>query len=95
MRKLPLAALVCVLGAVALIIVHRPGDTRSVTAEFTDVRGLVTGAQVRLAGVPVGQVTRIWLARDGWPRVTMSIDGDVSPARAAVRMASLSGEFNR
>ncbi|MFL5822084.1 MAG: MlaD family protein [Solirubrobacteraceae bacterium] len=95
MRTAAVAALAAVAAAVALLALDRGQDMRSVTAEFTDVRGLVAGAQVRLAGVPVGQVTRIWLARDGWPRVEMSIDSDISPGQAAVRMASLSGEFNR
>ena len=94
-RRAAYAALVCASAAVALLLVGRGPDRRTVTAEFTDVRGLVTGAEVRLAGVNVGEVTRIWLGRDGWPRVQMSVDRDVSPARAAVRLASLSGEFNR
>lgn len=90
------AVLMTVTAAVvAVILLSGSADQRTVTAEFTDVRGLVVGAQVRLAGVPVGQVQRIWLGRDGWPRVDMAVDSDVSPARAAVRMASLSGEFNR
>ena len=93
--RLAFAALLTVAAAGALIVLLRSPERRTVTAEFTDVRGLVVGAQVRVAGVPVGDVQRIWLGRDGWPRVAMSIDSDVSPARAAVRMASLSGEFNR
>jgi phospholipid/cholesterol/gamma-HCH transport system substrate-binding protein len=72
----------------------RGPDRHVVTAEFTDVRGLVTGAEVRLAGVPVGEVTRVSLGPDGWPRVRMAIDADVAAARAAVRLASLSGEWN-
>ena len=87
---------VALFGALRLAV--RPPGERSVTAEFSDVRGLVSGAQVRVAGVPVGEVTGVWLGRDGWPRVRMSVDSDVSlrsGASAAVRMASLSGEFNR
>jgi phospholipid/cholesterol/gamma-HCH transport system substrate-binding protein len=89
------AASVCALAAVALLVFGQGPDRRTVTAEFSDVRGLVTGAQVRLAGVAVGEVTKLSLGPDGWPRVQMSIDRDVSAARAAVRLASLSGEFNR
>ncbi len=96
-RAAPLALAATLLAVAVLVIASRP-DRHAVTAEFTDVRGLVTGAQVRLAGVPVGDVTRIWLAPDGWPRVRMSIDRDVAlttGASAAVRLASLSGEYNR
>jgi phospholipid/cholesterol/gamma-HCH transport system substrate-binding protein len=97
-RRLSLAALVCAVAAVAALVVLRQPDRYTVTAEFTDVRGLVDGAQVRLAGVTVGTVGRIWLGHDGWPRAQLSIDDDVAmraTGTAAVRMASLSGEFNR
>jgi phospholipid/cholesterol/gamma-HCH transport system substrate-binding protein len=96
-RAAQLALTVTVTAVAALVITSGPARS-TVTAEFTDVRGLVTGAQVRLAGVPVGDVTRIWLAADGWPHVQMSIDPDVAlraSASAAVRLASLSGEYNR
>jgi phospholipid/cholesterol/gamma-HCH transport system substrate-binding protein len=82
--------------AVAILIVSNRTDRYTVQAEFSDVRGLVSGAQVRLAGVPVGSVGRIWLGRDGWPHVQLSIDRDVSlrsSARAAVLMSSLSSEW--
>jgi phospholipid/cholesterol/gamma-HCH transport system substrate-binding protein len=82
-----------------VIVLLTTGQSRhTVTAEFTDARGLVAGAEVRLAGVPVGSVARLWLGSDGWPRAELSIDGDVrlrQSATAAVRLASLSGEFNR
>jgi phospholipid/cholesterol/gamma-HCH transport system substrate-binding protein len=84
--------------AMALLGFGRGGRGRTVTAEFTDVRGLVAGAQVRLAGVPVGSVTAIRLGPDDWPRVTLALDGGVAlhaDARAAVRLLSLSGEHNR
>jgi phospholipid/cholesterol/gamma-HCH transport system substrate-binding protein len=97
-RAAAYAALLFGLAAVVIVVVTSDQSRYTVSAEFTDVRGLVAGAQVRLAGVPVGSVTRIWLGRDGWPRAELSIDGDVNlrrSAMAAVRMASLSGEFNR
>jgi phospholipid/cholesterol/gamma-HCH transport system substrate-binding protein len=93
-RRLAYGALVGVASLVAAIGLEHGPDRRTVTAEFTDVRGLVTGAPVRLAGAPVGEVTRVSLGRDGWPRVQMAVDTDVSPARAAVRLTSLSGEWN-
>jgi phospholipid/cholesterol/gamma-HCH transport system substrate-binding protein len=93
MRRLAPLALVLAVAAVAWLILSPSGNRRTVIAEFSDVRGVAPGAQVRLAGVPVGQVQRIWLGPDGWPRVAMSIDTDVSPARAAVRLVSLSSEW--
>jgi phospholipid/cholesterol/gamma-HCH transport system substrate-binding protein len=98
MNKAAPLALAATLVVVAALVFTSGPDRYTVTAEFSDVRGLVTGAEVRLAGVPVGDVTRIWLASDGWPRVQMSIDRDVAiraSASAAVRLASLSGEYNR
>jgi phospholipid/cholesterol/gamma-HCH transport system substrate-binding protein len=97
-RLLAPAALVLGITLVAIIILSSGAGHFSVTASFDDVQGLVDGAQVRLAGVAVGSVQKIWLGADGWPRVRMSIDDDVSlhtDASVAVRMASLSGEFNR
>jgi phospholipid/cholesterol/gamma-HCH transport system substrate-binding protein len=68
-----------------------------VTAEFGDVRGLVEGAPVRAAGLPVGRVGSISLGADGLPRVTLEIDSAyrlTRGARAAMRTTSLSGENN-
>jgi virulence factor Mce-like protein len=91
-------ALAVVAIAVVLLVLRAGGGQYEVTAEFNDVQGLVSGANVRLAGVDVGSVGRIWLGRDGWPRAQLDIDDDVSMragGTAAVRVLSLSGEFNR
>jgi len=63
-----------VAALVAALTLTRGPNRHTVTAEFTDVRGLVTGAPVRLAGAPVGEVAGVWLGPDGWPRVRLSID---------------------
>jgi phospholipid/cholesterol/gamma-HCH transport system substrate-binding protein len=98
-RRLATSALLAAAVVVAILLILSDGPSRyTVTAEFSDVRGLVSGAEVRLAGVTVGSVGRIWLGPSGWPRAQLSIDDDVSmraTGTAAVRMASLSGEFNR
>jgi phospholipid/cholesterol/gamma-HCH transport system substrate-binding protein len=97
-RAAAYASLPSALAAVVIVVLTSGQPQYTVTAEFTDVRGLVAGAQIRLAGVPVGSVTRIWLGRDGWPRTELAVDGDVilrERATAAVRLASVSGEFNR
>jgi phospholipid/cholesterol/gamma-HCH transport system substrate-binding protein len=98
MRAGALTALVAAVIAVGVIVVGAGGAERTYTAEFSDVRGLVAGAPVRVAGVGVGEVGRIRLGADGWPRVQLRLDGDLSlhaTATAAVRLGSLSGEYNR
>jgi phospholipid/cholesterol/gamma-HCH transport system substrate-binding protein len=66
------------------------------SARFGDVRGLVDGAPVRIAGLPAGEVTEIALDEHGMPVVRMRLDAPLHEgARAAVRLASLSGENNR
>ncbi|MFL5846051.1 MAG: MlaD family protein [Solirubrobacteraceae bacterium] len=92
-------ALVAVACAAAALLWVTGGDTgRTVTGSFADVRGLVDGAQVRVAGLDAGKVTGVALDDDATPRVTMQLDDGVvlhEGARAAVRLASLSGEYNR
>jgi phospholipid/cholesterol/gamma-HCH transport system substrate-binding protein len=92
------AALAVVTVVVVVLVLQSTGGTYQLTAEFSDVQGLVSGANVRLAGVDVGSVGRIWLGPGGWPRAQLNIDDDVSmraTGTAAVRVLSLSGEFNR
>src|SRR4051794_23766340 len=97
MRLLAPAALVAVLvAALALWSPWSPAGRRYQVA-FDAVPGLVRGADVRMAGVRVGHVTAIHLQHDR-PRVTLSLDHGVAlrrGARADLRLASLSGEFNR
>src|SRR4051794_27747659 len=96
MRWLAGGLLAVALGAGVLVV----GIARSsypVTATFTDVRGLVAGAEVRAGGIRVGRVDSIALGRDGLPRVGLSIDRSYvmhAGGTAAVCQASLSGEFN-
>jgi phospholipid/cholesterol/gamma-HCH transport system substrate-binding protein len=97
-RGAAFAALACVTVVVLAIAIGAGDGGESYAAEFTDVRGLVDGAQVRLAGVDVGEVTGIRLGNDGWPRVSFDVGDGVSlraSATAAVRLGSLSGEYNR
>nr|WP_243761114.1 MCE family protein [Streptomyces sp. YIM 98790] len=59
-----------------------------VTAEFADVLSLVPHSSVKVNDVPVGRVTGIRLAGDGWTAlVTLRINGDVElPANAVARL---------
>ena len=91
------SALAAAVAAIALLSGGGAGG-RALVASFGDVRGLVDGAQVRIAGIPVGRVTRVALGPGALPRVSMRLDAGVvlhRGATAAVRLASLSGEFNR
>ncbi|MFB8363759.1 MCE family protein [Streptomyces sp. NPDC055929] len=67
-----------------------------VTAEFADVLSLVPRSAVKVNDVPVGRVTRIALAPDGWTAaVTLRINREVRlPANAYARLeqSSLLGE---
>lgn len=96
-RVLSIAALLA--GAVALVAAGRgDGAQTRVEAVVRDARGLVAGAKVTVAGVDVGRVDRVALGADGLPHVWMDVDRDaglLTGARAAVRLASQSGEFNR
>jgi phospholipid/cholesterol/gamma-HCH transport system substrate-binding protein len=54
-----------------------PGRTTTYTADFTNVSGLNSGDDVRVAGVRVGKVDRIRLVRDGAiARVTFELKDD-------------------
>lgn len=97
MRRLAPVSLLVVAAAVA-VLVGDGAPTRTFTASLADARGLVEGAEVRVAGVRVGEVERIALADDGFPEVRLSVEEDVRPragARLTLRLASLSGERNR
>lgn len=69
-------------------------DHYEVTAEFTDVTGLLKGDVVKAAGVTVGRVTGVEFAT-GLAEVTLSIGSDVElPADvgAAIRYRNLIGQ---
>lgn len=72
------------------IRIGRQGGARTVAAIFDSVSGLDTGAKVRVAGVPVGKVSKIELRPDGKAKVTMAIDREVQLHRnATARVANL------
>jgi phospholipid/cholesterol/gamma-HCH transport system substrate-binding protein len=92
-----LALLAAVAAAVIVILAAEPPQYH-VTAVFGQVYGLVSDADVQVAGNTVGHVDSIWLGRDGLPHVQMSIDDSYRLRRGAsaqIQMPSLTGEFNR
>ncbi|MFC7671015.1 MlaD family protein [Hymenobacter humi] len=54
-------------------------SSMDVEADFRNVSGLLTGNNVRLAGIPVGTVRRIQIVNDSTVRVVMSLNRDVQP----------------
>lgn len=97
MRRWRLLGLLAAGVALALVLWPHAGGSYRVTAVFGDVRGLVRGADVRAGGVRVGRVESIRLGADGLPRVRLSVSRSYvlrQGARAAVRVASLSSEWN-
>jgi phospholipid/cholesterol/gamma-HCH transport system substrate-binding protein len=97
-RLLALAALLAALAAVLAVFALNGGGSYRVNAIFSQVYGLVPGAEVEAGGVNVGTVKAIGLDRQGLPRVSMSIDGSYrlrTGASASVQAFSLTGEDNR
>nr|WP_221203964.1 MCE family protein [Modestobacter versicolor] len=99
--KLVVFALVTILASYVLIATITNagyGDQTAYRAQFTDVAGLVTGDEVRIAGVRVGQVTEIRIARDGSATVAevgLEVSSDVRlPAgvQATIRYRNLVGQ---
>jgi phospholipid/cholesterol/gamma-HCH transport system substrate-binding protein len=72
----------------------RFGPTTSYYAEFTNVSGLKTGNNVRIAGVESGKVRNISINPDATVRVEFSLDASVTlteGTRAALRYENLFG----
>lgn len=59
------------------------GTPRHITVEFADVTGLDEKSLVRLAGVPVGRVSRMHLDKGGKAIVEIALDGDVELRQGA------------
>jgi len=69
------------LGWLALQLGEVPWLTGSrsyiIYAEFGNISGVKTGADVQVAGVKVGTVLDLSLDKDGYAKVTMQVDNDV------------------
>lgn len=95
--RLAVFVVVCLLGAAAMVIVF--GQLRfqkelTYKAEFTTVTGLQGGNFVRIAGVEVGKVKKIWLKPDTTAVVEFSADPSVALSqgtRALIRYDNLIG----
>ncbi|MBD2716523.1 MCE family protein [Microvirga sp. STR05] len=65
------------------------GDRLQLQADFRNVSGLLTGNNVRLAGIDVGTVRRIRILNDSTVRVTMDLNRDVQPFLRKNTVASI------
>lgn len=94
-RRVGLAGLVAVavVGLVVLLLSVVPFGTRTYTAELEHTAGLRVGEEVQVAGVGVGEVRGIRLAKDR-VLVSFTVDRDVRLGRAttvSVEVATLLG----
>lgn len=79
------------LGEVSLF---KSSTSYEVSAEFTNVSGIKKGASVQIAGVVVGDVSRIWL-KDDYAYLALRINNDVKlPAdtMASVKSQGIIGD---
>lgn len=96
--KLGIFTTVMVLVLAGLVVVfseYRSGDYERYNADFTDVSGLESGDKVRIAGVEVGQVSKVELAEENTARVRFSVAGNQivhQSTEAVVRYENLTGD---
>ncbi len=71
------------------------GNTYGLTAEFDNISGLKKGAGVQVAGVDVGQVSRIWLGEDDLAHVLLRLNRTVKvpvDSMASVKSQGIIGD---
>ena len=98
-RATAVAALVLAIAVVAIVVLGGGGGYE-LRAQFSNASQLVTGAQVHVAGRPVGTVNEIRLTENGLAEVVMEISDEDAPpmrrgARAQIRTGGLAGVANR
>jgi phospholipid/cholesterol/gamma-HCH transport system substrate-binding protein len=97
-RALALGALALVVLAIALLL-FAGGGGGDYHLIFAEAGQLVRGDQVQVGGVPVGSIKDIELTPDFKARVTIHVDGSLTPLHegtaAQVRVPSLSSVANR
>ena len=97
-RIIAVGALALVVLVIAYLVLGGGGGT-SYHLIFPEAGQLVRGDQVQVGGVPVGSVTNIELTYDYKAKVTIHVDGSLTPlhagTKAEVRTPSLSSVANR
>ncbi len=67
----------------------------TIVAQFDNIAGVKKGASVQVAGVVVGQVSRIWLDDDGYANVAMQVENKLElpvDSMASVKSTGLIGD---
>lgn len=67
----------------------------TITAQFDNISGIKKGASVQIAGVVVGEASKIWLDDDGVANVFLQIDKEVQlnvDSMASVKSQGLIGD---
>ncbi len=67
----------------------------TVVAQFDNIAGVKKGASVQVAGVAVGQVSKIWLDDDGYANVALLVDKSLqlpTDSMASVKSQGLIGD---
>ncbi|MCI5120268.1 MAG: outer membrane lipid asymmetry maintenance protein MlaD [Candidatus Electrothrix sp. AUS4] len=80
------------LGEVSLL---DKGRTYTLYAEFENVSGVKTGAEVQIAGVTIGSVTELRLSKDDLAVATLKLDKDIRLAKdsmASVKSQGIIGD---
>jgi phospholipid/cholesterol/gamma-HCH transport system substrate-binding protein len=87
-----LAGLACLAATLVLLGQRKNlfGSSLTVRADFRNVSGLLTGNNVRLAGITVGTVKKINILNDSTVRVVMHLNRDVQPYVRKNAVASVS-----
>lgn len=89
---LAFAYLALQLGEVSFI---KNQNSYEIVAEFDNISGIKSGASVQIAGVIVGDVTRIWLGKDDYAYIAMRVDKDVAlstDTMAAIKSQGIIGD---
>ncbi|GAB2655804.1 virulence factor Mce family protein [Gordonia jinhuaensis] len=96
--KLGAFTVVMVMVFVGLVVVfsqYRSGSSYTYTATFSDISRLDTDSRVRVAGVEVGSVTKVWLDSHDVAHAKFTVDSSIrlpATARALVRYQNLTGD---
>ena len=67
----------------------------TITAQFDNIAGVKKGASVQVAGVVVGQVSKIWLDDDGYANIVLVLDKELQvsiDSMASVKSQGLIGD---
>lgn len=77
------------------VSIFKDNSTYEVVAEFDNVSGIKKGASVQIAGVPVGDVSKIWLGEDDLAYLSLRIEKNIKlsvDSMASVKSQGIIGD---